>query len=119
MRVPLKLFLIILFISNNITASSFSVMTLNTQNLFDTYDDIGKDDCLGMTILDLCSVQEYKKFVNQWIPLEKCTSGEVLVSAEFNNCIVQRAKLYMCSFKSIQLKITHIALIYLKMRQLN
>lgn len=40
----LKLFLIILCISNNISANSFSVMTLNAQNLFDTQDDIGKDD---------------------------------------------------------------------------
>ena len=44
MRIYLKLFLIILCISNNISAKSFSVMTLNAQNLFDTHDDDGKDD---------------------------------------------------------------------------
>lgn len=44
MRKTFKLFLIILFISNNILGNSFSVMTLNTQNLFDSEDDDGKDD---------------------------------------------------------------------------
>ena len=58
-------------------------MTLNTQNLFDIYDDIGKDDSLGTKVVDLHSIQEYQKLINQWIPLEKCKSGEILVSAEF------------------------------------
>ena len=45
MRIQLKLFLIILCVSNSISANSFSVMTLNSQNLFDTNDDDpGKDD---------------------------------------------------------------------------
>eukprot|EP00091_Calanus_sinicus_P008313 TRINITY_DN2033_c0_g1_i9.p1 TRINITY_DN2033_c0_g1~~TRINITY_DN2033_c0_g1_i9.p1 ORF type:complete len:498 (+),score=158.41 TRINITY_DN2033_c0_g1_i9:82-1575(+) len=52
-----------------------------TISVFD--DDIGKDDSLGTTVVDLHSVQEYQKLVNQWIPLQKCKSGEVLVSAEF------------------------------------
>ena len=44
MRIHLKLFIAILFVSNTISANSFSVMTLNAQNLFDTHDDAGKDD---------------------------------------------------------------------------
>merc|ERR1712096_61871 len=46
-------------------------------------DDFGKDDSLGSTILDLSKVQEHQQLLNQWIPLEKCKSGEVLLSAEF------------------------------------
>merc|ERR1711874_486317 len=52
-----------------------------TISLFD--DDIGKDDALGSKVLDIGAVQEYKELKNQWIPLENCKSGEVLVSAEF------------------------------------
>merc|ERR1711915_801360 len=46
-------------------------------------EDFGKDDTLGNATLDLRSVQEYKSLKNQWIPLQNCKSGEVLVSAEF------------------------------------
>merc|ERR1712142_652847 len=46
-------------------------------------DDIGKDDALGMKVLDIGSVQDYQQLKNQWIPLENCKSGEVLISAEF------------------------------------
>merc|ERR1739838_497711 len=46
-------------------------------------DDFGKDDSLGSTILVLSKVQEHRQLLNQWIPLEKCKSGEVLLSAEF------------------------------------
>ena len=46
-------------------------------------EDFGKDDTLGSATLDLRSVQEYKTLKNQWIPLQNCKSGEVLVSAEF------------------------------------
>merc|ERR1711915_247800 len=46
-------------------------------------EDFGKDDTLGSATLDLRSVQEYKYLKNQWIPLQNCKSGEVLVSAEF------------------------------------
>merc|ERR1711915_35894 len=46
-------------------------------------EDFGKDDTLGSTTLDLRSVQEYKSLKNQWIPLQNCKSGEVLVTAEF------------------------------------
>merc|ERR1712106_341803 len=46
-------------------------------------DDFGKDDSLGNTLLDICKVQEHQKLLNQWIPLEKCKSGAVLISAEF------------------------------------
>jgi endonuclease/exonuclease/phosphatase family metal-dependent hydrolase len=44
MRIHLKLFIVILCLSTAASANSFSVMTLNTQNLFDTHDDAGKDD---------------------------------------------------------------------------
>merc|ERR1712066_697464 len=50
-------------------------------SIFD--DDIGKDDALGMKVLDIGSVQDYQQLKNRWIPLENCKSGEVLVSAEF------------------------------------
>merc|ERR1711892_616938 len=46
-------------------------------------DDFGKDDTLGSTFLDLSKVQEHQQLLNKWIPLEKCKSGEVLMSAEF------------------------------------
>merc|ERR1712203_1313103 len=46
-------------------------------------DDIGKDDALGMKVLDIAAVQEYQQLKSQWIPLESCNSGEVLISAEF------------------------------------
>merc|ERR1712168_1396826 len=52
-----------------------------TISLFD--DDIGKDDALGSKVLDIGAIQEYKELKNQWIPLENCKSGEVLISAEF------------------------------------
>merc|ERR1712106_550995 len=46
-------------------------------------EDFGKDDSLGSTILDISKVQKHTKLLNHWIPLEKCKSGEVLLSAEF------------------------------------
>merc|ERR1711936_418537 len=46
-------------------------------------DDFGKDDTLGKTSLDIIAIQKNKKILNQWIPLEDCKSGEVLLSAEF------------------------------------
>merc|ERR1712121_353849 len=46
-------------------------------------DDIGKDDALGMKVLDIAVIQEYQQLKSQWIPLESCKSGEVLISAEF------------------------------------
>merc|ERR1711892_1244692 len=46
-------------------------------------EDFGKDDSLGSTILDISKVQEHTQLLNHWIPLEKCKSGEVLLSAEF------------------------------------
>merc|ERR1712098_910746 len=41
------------------------------------------DDVLGMKVLDIGSIQDYQQLKNQWIPLENCKSGEVLISAEF------------------------------------
>merc|ERR1712212_1142963 len=46
-------------------------------------DDFGKDDSLGNKTMDITVIQENKKMLNQWIPLENCKSGEVLLSAEF------------------------------------
>merc|ERR1712106_1020569 len=56
-------------------------------------DDFGKDDSLGSAIVDISKVQEQKQLLNQWIPLEKCKSGEVLISAEFiPQALVQKEK---------------------------
>jgi len=75
MRIPLKLFVIILFISNNIIANSFSVMTLNTQNLFDTYDDIGKDD------------KAYLPFDKKQNPEHKKSCNRIKVISWRNECL--------------------------------
>merc|ERR1712002_1300507 len=63
--------------------------------------DIGKDDALAMKVLDIAAVQEYQQLKSQWIPLESCKSGEVLISAEFTpQAIVDKAE------KSIDVKST-------------
>ena len=63
----------------------FNISDKTSQNLnlavFD--DDIGKDDSLGSAVIDLRKLQEQQHLLNQWITLDKCKSGEVLVSAEF------------------------------------
>merc|ERR1711872_224991 len=41
------------------------------------------DDYLGSAVIDLRKLQEQQLLLNQWITLDKCKSGEVLVSAEF------------------------------------
>ena len=46
-------------------------------------DDFGKDDSLGNKTMDIVVIQEKQKLLNQWITLENCKSGEVLLSAEF------------------------------------
>merc|ERR1712212_72069 len=46
-------------------------------------DDFGKDDSLGNKTMDIIVIQEKQKLLNQWITLENCKSGEVLLSAEF------------------------------------
>ena len=65
--------------------AKFHIKPENTDSIsisvFD--EDFGKDDTLGSATSDLRSVQEYKTLKNQWIPLQNCKSGEVLVSAEF------------------------------------
>merc|ERR1712106_867624 len=68
----------------NFTAN-FEITNETTEGItIEVFDeDIGKDDSLGSMILDLSAVQEYQQFVNQWIPLGKCKSGEVMLSAEF------------------------------------
>merc|ERR1711970_1483762 len=66
-------------------------------------DDIGKDDALGMKVLDIAAVQEYQQLKSQWIPLESCKSGEVLISAEFTpQAIVDKGE------KSIDVKSTEV-----------
>eukprot|EP00092_Neocalanus_flemingeri_P009175 GFUD01009876.1.p1 GENE.GFUD01009876.1~~GFUD01009876.1.p1 ORF type:complete len:669 (+),score=172.37 GFUD01009876.1:51-2057(+) len=52
-----------------------------TMEVFD--DDFGKDDFLGKAIIDIHDIFESNDFVNKWIPLENCKTGEVLVSAKF------------------------------------
>merc|ERR1711915_1015845 len=63
----------------------FNISDKTSQNLnlavFD--DDIGKDDSLGSAVIDMRKLQEQQLLLNQWITLDKCKSGEVLVSAEF------------------------------------
>merc|ERR1739838_655601 len=68
----------------NFTAN-FEITNETTEGItIEVFDeDIGKDDSLGSMILDLSAVQEYQQFVNQWIPLGKCKSGEVMLSAKF------------------------------------
>ena len=46
-------------------------------------DDIGKDDFLGKAVIDVREIYEAKDFMNKWIPLEKCESGQILISARF------------------------------------
>merc|ERR1712106_63521 len=58
--------------------AAFDINESTTENItiavFD--DDFGKDDSLGNAIVDISKVQEQKQLLNQWIPLEKCKSGE-------------------------------------------
>merc|ERR1712055_315265 len=46
-------------------------------------EDLGKDDSLGYTSLKIDEIAEQNALSNQWIALQNCKSGEVLVSAEF------------------------------------
>merc|ERR1712121_282002 len=50
-------------------------------SLFD--DDIGKDDTLGDTTIDIRSIQEEGNLLNRWVSLNNCKSGEILLSVEF------------------------------------
>ena len=75
MRIHLKLFIAILFVSNSISANSFSVMTLNTQNLFDIYDDIGKDD------------KAYLPFEKKQSPDHKKSCNRIKVKSWRNECL--------------------------------
>merc|ERR1712002_637537 len=55
----------------------------------------------GMKVLDIAAIQEYQQLKSQWIPLESCKSGEVLISAEFTpQAIVDKGE------KSIDVKST-------------
>ena len=42
-----------------------------------------ENESLGSAVIDLRKLQEQQHLLNQWITLDKCKSGEVLVSAEF------------------------------------
>jgi len=53
-----------------------------TIEVFDE-DTIGKDDYLGKAIIDIQELFEAKEFFNKWVSLEKCKTGEILVSAKF------------------------------------
>ena len=46
-------------------------------------EDIGKDDFLGQTTIHLSQVVNQRKLVNNWIQLQQCKTGEILLSAEF------------------------------------
>merc|ERR1711936_1289066 len=58
---------------------------MGTDNLtIQVYDeDLGKDDSLGSTTLDIIALQKNKILSDKWIPLMNCKSGEILISAEF------------------------------------
>jgi len=45
-------------------------------------DDIGKDDFLGRAIIDIHELLKEGEYYNKWVPLSKCKSGEILVSAK-------------------------------------
>jgi len=52
------------------------------QIVIDIFDeDTGKDDVLGTTTLDLNEIVKQRSLLNVWYPLEKCKSGDVLLSA--------------------------------------
>merc|ERR1711913_243574 len=46
-------------------------------------EDIGKDDFLGKVTIDLKHILHNRLSESTWVALESCTSGEVLLSAEF------------------------------------
>ena len=56
-------------------------------------DDFDKDDSLVNAIVDISKVQEHKQLFNQWIPLERYKSGEILISAKLiPQLLVQKEK---------------------------
>ena len=57
-----KFFMVFLLFIPGLEADSFSVMNLNTQNLFDTLDDEGKDDKAYLPIEKKDSF-EHKRFL--------------------------------------------------------
>ena len=65
--------------------SKFDVDQSTAENIIiSVFDEgLGKDDSLGSTSLNISSIQQQEKLLNQWVPLENCKSGEVLLSAEF------------------------------------
>ena len=65
--------------------STFDVDKNTTEKMkIEVFDeDLGKDDSLGSTLLDISSIKTIRHIKDQWIPLDQCKSGEILLSAEF------------------------------------
>jgi len=61
-------------------------------------DDIGKDDFLGQAVINIKEIVEAKELMNQWTPLTKCKSGEILISAKY------------IPFKKINRPVGHVSL---------
>merc|ERR1712002_1419677 len=63
--------------------SEFDVDKNTKENIMiEVFDeDLGKDDSLGSTSIDVTSIQ--KQIQKLWIPLNNCKSGEIFFSAEF------------------------------------
>jgi hypothetical protein len=52
--------------------------------LLEVYDaDLGKDDLLGSASIQLRDIVLQRQLFDQWVPLQGCQSGEVLVAATF------------------------------------
>jgi len=62
----------------DVDAQSASAITFE---VFD--DDIGRDEFLGKAVIDISEIFLAKDFMNKWVPLESCASGQILVSARF------------------------------------
>merc|ERR1711874_744008 len=58
-------------------------VTVHKARVIEKKGMFGKDDTLGHKVMDINSVVKQKKLLNQWIPLDNCKSGEILLSAEF------------------------------------
>jgi len=68
----------------NFTANLMVDETTPQNLLLEVYDaDLGKDDLLGKTFIDVRNIAERKQLFDQWTPLQGCKSGEVLLAATF------------------------------------
>jgi len=66
--------------SNNLQICKESPQQFSLQ-IFD--DDIGKDAPLGNLVVDIEKIRREGNLESQWIPLENCKSGEILLSVTF------------------------------------